>query len=393
MKKILFVFLLLAGIAPALQAQNRGFYHEGILYNESGPSTEDFIFNFPKPGKTRVHFWFFGINKSSSMMLELNNIKQLEYLPNLDSILAVVSTNLQFLNDSLKQDGTVRRVDYAMGGKLPQIRISQHSNNSKTYTINKNELADLKIGQDTLRIKFFTVAGDTLKVWQAGKNQTQKGMESFFITLLINNIADIENLQPNALQSCLNILRQEVTADYVTAADEKRKYGAYFSMSTNKMFSPRKTKYIKYGGQRQELVPNIYTSLQLVKGSFVPSTAVGLRYTFSDRSITTKRLFAMWEPYFFFSKDASNNLITDRNDFITLRYLEVDEKSNKGFGFINNVSLGYLVRQQGNWFAPNTIKLGLPGVRSGWLQLEPELFFTGVFKGFSPSLKLTLHYE
>lgn len=392
MKKTMLFFLLLVGTDNALLAQNRGFFHEGILYNENRPSTADFIFNFPKPGKTRVRFWFLGINKSSSMMLELNNIKQLDYLPNLDSILAFVKTNLQYLNDSLKQDGIVRRVDYAMGGKLPQIRISQYDNNSKTYTINKNELADLKIGQDTLRIKFYTFAGDTLKIWQAGKNQIQKGMESFFITLLINNISDIENLPPNALQTCLSRLRQDITPEYVDKADLKSKYSAYFNMNTNKMFSPSKVKYIKYGGQKQELVPNIYSSLQFVNGSFVPSMAAGLRYTFSNRSITTKRLFAMWEPYFFFGKDASNNVVSDRNDFVTLRYLE-DEKNNKGFEFINNVSLGYLVRQQGNWFAPNTIKLGLPGVRSGWLQLEPELFFTGLFKGFSPSLKLTLHYE
>lgn len=394
MKKTMLFFLLLAGTATALRAQNYGFFHEGILYNETRPTTTDFMFNFPRPGKTRVNFSFWGINKSSIMMLELNNIKQLEYLPNLDSILSVVKNNLQYLSDSLKQDGIVRRVDYVMGGRLPQIRISQYDNNSKTYTINKNELSDLKIGQDTIRIKFYTFAGDTLKIWQAGKNQTQKGMESFFITLLVNNISDIENFSSNTLQNCIDRLKQEVTSDYVNKADSKSKYSAYFNMTTNKMFSPSKVKYIKYGGQRQELVPNIYSSLQYVNGSFVPSMAAGLRYTFKNRTISTKRLFAMWEPHFFFRRDATtNNLITDRNDFVTLRYTEIENNNNKGFDFVNNVSIGYLVKQQGNWFAPNTIKLGLPGVRSGWLQLEPELFFTGLFKGFSPSLKLTLHYE
>jgi hypothetical protein len=100
----------------------------------------------------------------------------------------------------------------------------------------------------------------------------------------------------------------------------------------------------------------------------------------------------MWDPYFFFSRDANNKLVTDRNDFITFRYVETEAKQQP-FDYVGNFSLGYLVGRKGDWFEKNTFKLGLPGVRSGWLQLEPECYFNNFFKNFSPTIKLTIHYE
>ncbi|MDI9365478.1 MAG: hypothetical protein QM541_11035 [Flavobacterium sp.] len=394
MKKTILFFLLLAGTATALRAQNTRFYYQGIYYNNAPTTTADLIFNFPKPGKTKVVFNFYNVQKSTRVLLELTNIKQLNNLPNLDSMLTIVKNDLRYLSDSLKQDAIVRRVDYVMGGIKPQIKITNHINNSSTYTINNNELADLKVGQDTLRIKYKTTNGDSIKLIGGVKKMNVLRYEDFFITILANNLSDIYTLPESALLTCLNRLKQEITPEYVNKADAKSRYSAYFNMNTNEMFSPSKMVHIKYySSQRPELLPNIYSSLQYVNGSFVPSMAAGLRYTFGNCDLSRQYIFAMWEPYFFFRRDVNNSTITDRNDFITLRYIETELNGKKGFDFVNNVSLGYLVRQQGNWFAPNTIKLGLPGVRSGWLQLEPELFFTGLFKRVTPSLKLTLHYQ
>jgi hypothetical protein len=378
-----------------LRAQNTRFYYQGVSYDYGPLSTSELIFNFPKPGKTKVVFNFYNVQKSTRVMLELTSIKQLNNLPNLDSMLTIVKNDLRYLSDSLKQDAIVRRVDYVMGGIKPQIKIANNTNNSSTYTITNNELTDLKVGQDTLRIKHSTINGTDIAFNANGDKINTQKFEPFFVTVITNNLSDINTLPENTLLICLNRLKQEVTPEYVNKSDAKSRYTAFFNMTTNKMFSPSKLKYIKYySSQRPELVPNIYNSLQYVNGSFAPSLAVGLRYTFGNKDFSKQHIYAMWEPYFFFRRDGiTNSLLTDRNEFITLRYIETENNKNKGFDFVSNVSLGYLIRQRGNWFAPNTIKLGLPGVRSGWLQLETELFFTGLFKGFSPSLKLTLHYE
>jgi DNA-directed RNA polymerase specialized sigma24 family protein len=90
-----------------------------------------------------------------------------------------------------------------------------------------------------------------------------------------------------------------------------------------------------------------------------------------------------------------------KNDAATIAWMKkimVNEclqtlRKKEPFDFVGNVSIGYLVSRKGNWFEPNTFKIGIPGVRSGWLQLEPEFFFHDFLKGISPSIKLTLHYE
>jgi len=48
---------------------------------------------------------------------------------------------------------------------------------------------------------------------------------------------------------------------------------------------------------------------------------------------------------------------------------------------------------RGNWFEPNTFKFSLPGVRNYTLQVEPEFYFNGFFKNFSPSLRFSLFFE
>jgi len=391
MKRAILFFLLSAGTASVLHAQERGF-----SYGRTYPSRmTEWNFNYPSPGKTKVVFSFYNVYKSARVMLELSNIKQMEHLPNLDSMLTIVKSKLQYLGDSLKQDGIARRIDYVILGNkaTPQIRITNHSDNSKTYTIINNELNDLKMEQDTLRIKYYALGGDSVRMWVDGKMQKKQRNDPFFITITVNNISDINTLPELILQGCLNTLREAVTADYVRKAKVNSNYHASFNMLSNKMFSPANIKYIKYGGERQEFVPNIYSSLQFAKGTFVPSMGAGLRYTFANRSFTTTRLYAMWEPHFFFSRDAANKLITDRNDFITLRIIQIEKDNKNGFDFAPNFSFGYLVKRRGDWFEPKTFKLGIPAIRSGWLQLEPEFFFTGLVRNFSPSLKLTLHYE
>ena len=387
-KKILF-FLLLAGTGNALQAQLDGRFYTG------GPMSE-YIFNTPKPKASNVSFDFW-LPNNRWLTYEMQYINQLNYLPNLDSLFTTVKKALKPLQDSLKADGLVRRLDYiTTGNKAPQMRIIAHADRPTSYTYANNELVQLKVDMDTLRICIYTNVGKKVPFYTGGTKELKDLRASFIIMFQLNNISDIENLPDATLSQCLAKVK-EATTSYISTDTAKIKRGYYrasFNMVTGKMFSPGKTKWIRNAGnQVQELVPNIYGSFQYGLGSFIPSMGAGLRYTFADRRYAVTRLYAMWEPYFFFTRDVANKLVTDRNDFITLRLTQVESKQREGFDFVTNFSFGYLVKRSGNWLEPNTFKLGIPGVRSGWLQLEPEFFFTGLFKNFSPSLKLTLHYE
>jgi hypothetical protein len=257
------------------------------------------------------------------------------------------------------------------------------------------EMSVLKTENDTLRIKT-RVPNDRKMRWKSnGKDSLVDEKAPVFITIIMNNFDNLADMPANVMQTAVLLLRKDVSDEYVKKAPYLATYSAYYNLPVNKRFSPEKLKWIKYGRYRSELVPNLYSSLQYVRGAVAPSFAAGLRYSIPRSTVKTTRFYLMWDPYFFFSRDAQNKIITDRNDFVTLRYIEDDKSDRKsgGFEFISNVSFGYLARRRGEWFEKNTFKFALPGVRSGWLQVEPEFYFNNFFKNFSPTLKLTLHYE
>ncbi len=387
MKKLLFIFLLAAGTASDLSAQ----YNNPNYYFDTYTTAAEALFNNPKPGKAKVNFNFFG--SGFRIKLELISIKQMEYLPNLDSILSTAKSAIIHLADSLKDDATDRKVDVFLNKKgAIQLRITNHTDRASIFAIQQEELVEMKTEQDTLRVKFMVFTGRQ----NSYKNQVvYRDTAPAFISVFINDLSKLEQLSSDIMQRCLSLLQKDVTNEFVAKSSSLAYYTASYNLSTQKRFSPSKPKWIQYGRLRKELVPNIYGSLQFVRGSLSPSMAAGLRFSMPRTTTRTNRFYLMWEPYFFFSKNAQTKTITDRNDFVTFRFLIVDEKERKsgGFEFINNFSLGYLVNKRGEWFEKNTFKVGLPGVRSGWLQLEPELYFNNFVKNFSPTLKLTLHYE
>jgi hypothetical protein len=392
MKKGILFFLLIAGTVSAVHAQNRYPFYEF----EPGRSEADLRFNSPRPGKAKANFHFFNVNSNGiRFTLELYTIKQLYRVPNFDSILTVAKSNLKVLADSLKEDGIQRRVDVIVSQKsVPQIRITNHNTAPSTFAIKNGELNVLKTGQDTLRIMVWVPTGEKQYVYDGDMKRAGDMNETrpVFLTFILNNISDIYLLTDDMVDKCLQRLKQDISEQYVNSNPAYASYTAYYNLKTSKMFSPSKIKHIKWGQYRDELVPNIYGSLQFARGSFVPSMAAGLRYSNYRNRSQINRFFLMWDPYFFFSKDANNRVVTDRNDFITFRYTETEAKQQP-FDYVGNFSLGYLVGRKGDWFEKNTFKFGLPAVRSGWLQLEPEFYFNNFFKNFSPTIKLTIHYE
>jgi hypothetical protein len=392
MNKLVLLFLLITGTATYLPAQPNRI--NALYYLDSQGSPADAMFNRPSPGKARVNFHFFSLPNNTRITFELVTIKQLNHLPSLDSLLVEAGNAIKHLADSFTQDALSRRVDVLLDGKTAQVRITTHQHPG-TFVVKDGELNALKVAQDTLRIKFYAATGKQYK----NNNTTDANLPKYmlnpaFITVITNNLQNVNDLPANTLQQCLAMLRQDISEGYVNAATENASYTAYYNMQAGKRFSPTNPKWIKYGRYRNELVPNIYGSLQFTRGTLAPSMAAGLRFTTGRSASGYKRLYLMWDPYFFFSRNANNKLVTDRNDFVTFRYVdEFMEKKNGEFDLLLNFSVGYLTRRSGEWFEKNTFKFSLPAVRSGWLQFEPEFYFNDLFKNFSPTIKLTLHYE
>ncbi len=378
MKKLILSLLLLAGTGSALYAQ----------ITLTATPTES-IFNFPKPESTKAIFYFW-FQKNNRVILEMNDVRQLNLIPNLDSLVQEVFQSIKPLKDSFKSDGLVRRIDYVSSAALPpQIRITTHTNKGESYSYDKGELVQTKIEKDTLRIRI------NVEKPQPVNKMPRPGVffHSFVIMLLVDDFDDLMTFPTNALEQCVNKVKADLGKNLTTTKNLKTNFKAYYNMQTGKMFSPLNPKYI---GQvkRTSFVPTIQFGIQYARGSFIPSAGAGMRFSFREGNYADKYFSGLWEPYFFFSRDAGNKLITSRNDFITLKYTAVHfKRENNKLQTTENVSVGYLIRRQGNWFEKNTFKVGIPGFLAGNLMFEPEFFFNDLFRNFSPSLKMTLMFE
>lgn len=379
MKKWIIGFLLLAGTGNLLHAQTF----------TSGTTSEG-VFNYPKPGSSKALF-FFWYQKNNRVILEMNDVRQLNMIPNLDSLVQAAFYTIKPMKDSFKNDGLVRRVDYIVSSSLPpQIRITTHNRNGETLSYYKGELVNTKIDKDTLRIRINVPKPNPVH------KMPKPGLfiHSFVIMLLVDNFDDLTTLPTNALDECVKRVKADLGKNLTTAKNLKSNFRAYYNMQTGKMFSPAKPQNLAWG-RSAAFEPTVQLGLQYARGSFISSAGAGLQYRFSDGIYSQNFVRAYWEPYFFFSRDVNNKLTTYRNDFITLRYtvLFLKEKSRSKITTSGNVSISYLAGRRGNWFEPNTFKIGTPGFMAGSLMFEPEFFFNDVFRNFSPSLKMTLLFE
>lgn len=385
MKKITLYFLLLAGTGKALYAQNNfGIYNP--------PPISENIFNYPKPNSLPDNFTFY-LPKGNRMMLELSSIHQLKRFPNVDSLLKKVLADLEPFKDSINNQLSIKRIDYIVGDANNRIRIIQHQPTADYYSIKNKEVTQLKTDQDTLRIRLM-LPSHVRGVIINGEKKTEL-LRPCFVMLIVNNIDDLKNLQENYCTTAINnLLMKDLQTAFKADAEkwESGNYYAIYNVEQNKRMLPENVKNFLWGRSRG-LDVAASVGLQYAKGSWVSSAAVGLTYFTKDNNGNKNSFSLLYEPYLFFSKNSSNNTIVDRNDFITFAFHNEFKVYNTPKINYQNVSLGYLVNRNGNWLEKNTFKFTLPGLQTKNVLLEPEFIFNDFFKNFTPSLKLSLHFE
>lgn len=379
MRRLLLLLCCSAGFVM-LHAQNTTFG-----YNP--PKISETIFNAPKPRGYSNNFDFL-LPKGNRMVFEMSTIYQLRYLPDLDSLLVQVRQKLAPLKDSLNDPLSTKRIDMVCEGKTDKIRITTHQAPAEYFVYNNGELSQLKTDQDTLRITLFA---DSAMYYQPGGG-FKKG-RSYAVMFILNNIDDINTLEPGYLMKNVRELLLADMAKQLERNPKRNSYTRYYGMYDfvqHKRISPYRIE--NYAWARPiGWEPVIAAGMQYARGSWLAAAALGIKL-FKTYSYGRSDWRLLWEPYFFFAKDANNKLLTDRNDFVTLRYQFRYQREGSGGAVVayTNMSFGYLVRRQGDWLEPNTKKLSLGGLLSGVAILEPELLFTGFFRKVSPSLKLSL---
>lgn len=382
MKKLFLFILLFAGAANVLPAQ------------DVTTSNSELIFNSPKPGSLFDNFVFY-FPKGNRMTLEMNSIHQLKKLPNLDSLARKVYEDLQVFKDSLSKELTTKRIDYVTSKDGAKIRITEHQPASNYYAYKQNEPIQIKVDQDTVRVKLYIKAG-----YINEKKTTPYSLEApfCFVTFIVNNISDINNLPDNALDKALHDLLLKDMEKQFKADPMKYESGRYYAaykVETNERIAPKNFKHVIWG-RSAGLDLYVQSGIQYLRGSWIPSAGAGLIYFQTNTRSFEKKSFALfWEPNFVFSRDVNNSIVVVRNDFLTFKFHQEYKMygNNPTILRYENASLGYLINRNGNFFEKNTFKFSLPGLQTKNVLLEPEFYFNDFFKNFSPSLKLTLFFE
>ena len=365
------------------------FSQQIILYNNyTGQSRSDQIFNGRADGRIRFDFV---IEAGKRFSLEFTHLGQMDSLKNINELLATVWKDIQTVGDSMDKPLVNRRIDYVLGLRDQRLRFQEFQPKGESFVINSSDITQLKLEQDTVRITGFTT----------GRGYTVYGQENnqgspYYITLLLNSVTELEGLSKDGrLQSAIDLMKSDVPLR--TRSTKFRyfsRYYALYNVTSQRRVSPVPSKRVR-SERNQTVIPYAQVGVQYIRGAWAPSAGLGLGINSRVGRSVTKDYRLLWEPYFFFGRDGENKLVSSRNDFVTFRY-RVESKFTapaRTVEFVQNFSVGYLLGRRGNGFEKYTVKVGLPGLQTKNLLLEPEFVFNKLLKNFSPSVKLILDLE
>jgi hypothetical protein len=371
MKKKL-ICLLLFGAACHLHALSQPYF-----VPNAKPVSQS-VFSPTDPGKQQCNFFVWLPNKNR-IWFDLVWANDLSLLPDIDSLIALTADLLEPMVDSFLADGLVRRVEVDATQNPALFRVISHTSKPVSYSKIDGEMVQVKMDQDTIRIKVIQ----------------NKGSASF-INLLVNNVADIKSFPANAGSRSLDIIKKAVGRNYPLPIknNPRHAYYAVFNLEADELVSPDGKNFhaIRSGSDYLEITL-LKPSLLYARGTAFTAFSFGASVNyFKTRGAAGSRLGigAFWEPQFAFRNDSSGKIQSTRNDFLTLRFEETPNKPNGNFEILSTFSVSYLIRRSGNYFEKNTFRLGLPGISSGKLYMEPELFFNDFLKNVSPGIRLSL---
>jgi hypothetical protein len=350
----------------------------GNIFAQDHKTKSDKTFDLPSNFAARR--FIVDLGKGNTMQIELNNMEDLERFANLDSILQVFLTDMEPLKDSLGDELLSRRIDYtvdSMGRK--KIRIQQFKPKGSNFLVREGDVAALKLEQDTINIigtVFFTAKYTLRKAFPETRN--------YRISFFLNDLSELKSYLNGNLNQKVKTIQQNIGSHWNTTA---KKGSAY--LREDPLITARLPKGYVGGGDFLNF--RISVDLQNYKHYFVPSFSLGAGIILSTPHFK-RDIVLSWDPHFFFAKDGQDKLKTFRNDFLTLTWGQGVVENNeprKESHLLFIMSLGYLIKREGEYFEKNTLRMG--GGRlslfGGKTKFEPAMYFNNFFKGVTPGLR------
>jgi hypothetical protein len=322
------------------------------------------------------------LDNQNKLVIRLMDMNDLQQLGNLDSLVQIFLRDTRPLKDSFTNELSAKRIDFITDAQnRKKIRLLQFPVKGSAFLVDRGGLAALRTVQDTIHL-----IGILPNPPKPLDNTSVKHPRYYHFSFYLNDWTEIRNYlkgelnaKTKTIQANVNSKWQQVKgtgtrqlqADKTITADQARGHGAPYSF----------------------LAGYITVNAQNYKQYFVPSFSVGLRATLTNKERSFKWVPGLlWEPHFFFARDAQNKLKTYRNDFVTLIYAQggtKDRDPRKDFAYSAHFSFGYLVHRSGNYFDKNTFRLGGGHVQFVKTSIEPCIYFNNFFKGVSPAIRIS----
>lgn len=373
MKRIISLLMLVTGITG-----------KAIAQQEKAVSNADKIFNMPADYLKRS--FTADLGKGNQMQIELTDIEDLGRFKNIDSLLRIFLQDMIPFKDSLADELSSKRIDYLtdeLGRKKIRIRVSKPA--AASFLLQQGNLAALKLEQDTVVFSgsyVHTVTATLLKPFTE--------MRYYRLSFFVNQLGDLNGLA--GLNEKVSAIEKYKKSRWVKA-DAATWHIKNGDQSISADHQP--AGFVSKTGTGDYLTSLTAVSIQNYKNYFVPAAGIGIGLGFNNGSFK-RELGLLWEPNFFFAKNAQGSLQTYRNDFLTFTYKRFPLKKEsdvQGFSFINGFSFAYLIRRKGDFFEKNSMRIGVNAASflKGKVNLEPVLYFNNLFKGVTPGLRLTVN--
>ncbi len=358
----------------------------GILTQLCAQTSPDRAFQVPDDIIINRRF-FVNLDKGNRMEIELTDINDLQTIANIDSILQLFVNDITPLKDSVAGELTSKRIDYIsdVHGRR-KIRLQQFQPKGATYLVNKDELASLRIQQDTI-----SIIGVINNAPKAQQKVSANRPRYYHITFYLNNMNELAMYTHGVLAEKFQTILNNVNSKWSNVLGSGDHY-----LVKDKSITAAKPKGFTDAGTGDFLAANAMVNIQNYKNYFVPSFSLGLKLTLSNRNRNFKwETGLFWEPHFLFAKDTAGKLRTYRNDFLTLTYGQggtKDHDPRKDFTYSAVFSLGYLINRNGNYFDKNTFRFGAGKLSLLKTTIEPSIYFNNFFKGVTPGIRITQYF-
>lgn len=320
------------------------------------------------------------LGKGNKMQIELVNMEDLNRFTNIDSLIRVFLTDIEPLKDSLGDELLSKRIDYVtdtVGRK--KIRIQQFKQKGSTFLVTEGDVASLKLEQDTIHFM-----GSVSYIAKYNLRKAFTATRHYRLSFFLNNLSDLALYADGSLNKKIAALQENIHSTWVTTNKAKGTY-----LKAGPFITAKRPKGLVGGGDFVNF--RVSVDLQNYKQYFVPSFSLGVGIIQST-SHFKRDIVLSWDPHFFFARNAQNKLKTFRNDFLTLTWgqgLVQDNNPRKESHLLFIMSLGYLIKREGDYFDKNTFRIGAGRLSlfGGKTKFEPVMYFNNFFKGATPGLR------